>query len=68
MHALSKCPKHGVLMVPNVPYLKDVSYPQGYIRLRCPNLNCLIVYVVGACEGLYVLEPNSKLKVYESPC
>ena len=51
-------------MVPHIPFLKDVSYPQGYIRFRCPNLGCSIVYVVGAFEGLYVLEANGKLKVY----
>ena len=53
-------------MVPHVPYLRDVSYPQGYIWLRCPNLDCSIVYVVGAVEGLYVLGPNGKLKMYAS--
>lgn len=66
MHTLPTCPKHDVSMVPNIPYPKDVSYPQGYIRFRCPNLNCSIVYVVGAFGGLYVVEPNGKLKVYET--
>jgi hypothetical protein len=51
-------------MVPHVPYPKDVSYPQGYIRFRCPNLDCSIVYVVGVFDGLYVLEPNGKLKLW----
>jgi hypothetical protein len=51
-------------MTPHVPYPKDVSYPEGYIRFRCPNLNCPIVYVVGVVDGLYVLEPNAKLKLY----
>ncbi len=58
------CPKHDTAMVPHVPFPKDVSYPQGYIRFRCANLDRSIVYVVGAFEGLYVLEPNGKLKVY----
>jgi hypothetical protein len=49
-------------MVPHVPYEKDVSYPQGHIRLRCPNLDCSIVYVVGTFDGLYVLESSGKLK------
>jgi len=51
-------------MVPHVPYPKDASYPQGYIRFRCPNLDCPIVYVEGAFAGLYVLEPTGKLKPY----
>ena len=51
-------------MVPHIPYLKDVSYVEGYIRFRCPNLNCAIVYVVGTFDGLYVLEPSGKLKLY----
>jgi hypothetical protein len=32
--------------------------------IRWPNLNCPIVYVVGAFEGLYVLEANGKLRVH----
>jgi hypothetical protein len=64
MSALPVCPKHETSMVPHVPFPKDVSYPQGYIRFRCPNLDCSIVHVVGAFEGLYVLEANGKLKPY----
>jgi hypothetical protein len=51
-------------MVPHIPYPKDVSHAEGYIRFRCPNLDCSIVYVEGALEGLYVLEPTGKLKSY----
>lgn len=58
------CPKHDGPMVPHIPYPKDVSYPQGYIRFRCPNLDCPIVYE-GAFDGLYVLERNGKLKLYD---
>jgi hypothetical protein len=58
------CPKHDALMVPHIPYPKDASYPQGYIRFRCPNLDCSIVYVEGASAGLYRLEPSGKLKLY----
>jgi hypothetical protein len=50
-------------MVPHVPLPNDVIFPQGYIRFRCPNLDCPIVYVVGVFDGLYVLDPNGKLKV-----
>jgi hypothetical protein len=60
------CPKHDAPMVPHIPYPKDVSYPQGYIRFRCPNLGCSIVYVVGVLDGLYVLEPSGKLRLYVS--
>ena len=60
------CPKHEKSMVPHVPFPKGVSYAEGYIRFRCPNLDCSIVYVVGAFDGLYVLEPNGKLKLYAS--
>jgi hypothetical protein len=60
------CPKHDGPMVPHIPYPKDVSYPQGYIRFRCPNLGCSIVYVVGVLDGLYVLEPSGKLRLYVS--
>jgi hypothetical protein len=58
------CPKHDAAMVAHVPYPKAVSYPDGYIHFRCANLDCSIVYVVGASDGLYVLEPNGKLKLY----
>ena len=62
--ALPLCPKHDAVMVSHVPYPKDVSYAEGYIRFRCPNLSCPVVYVVGAFDGLYLLQPNGKLKVY----
>ena len=63
-NTLPICPKHDTAMVPHVPFPKDVSYPQGNIRSRCPNLDCPIVYVEGTFDGLYVLEVNGKLKVY----
>jgi hypothetical protein len=65
-HALPVCPKHETPMVPHVPFPKDVSYPQGCIRFRCPNLDCSMVYVSGAFDGLYTLEPDGKLKGYSS--
>ena len=61
---LPACPKHETPMAPHVPSPKGASYPQGYIRFRCPNLDCSIVYVEGAPAGLYVLEPSGKLKPY----
>ena len=63
---LPLCPKHDTTMMPHVPYPKGVSYAEGYIRFRCPNLGCAIVYVVGARDGLYVLEPTGKLKVFSA--
>jgi len=63
---LPLCPKHDAAMMPHVPYPKDASYAEGYIRFRCANLGCAIVYVVGVFDGLYVLQPNGKLKVYGS--
>ena len=62
-NTLPICPKHKTPMVPHVPLPNDVSFPQGYIRFRCPNLDCSIVYVVGVFDGFYMLEPNGKLKV-----
>jgi hypothetical protein len=53
-------------MVPHVPLPNDVIFSQGYIRFRCPNLDCSIVYVEGAFGGLYVVEPNGRLKVFAS--
>jgi hypothetical protein len=51
-------------MVPHVPYPKNVSYPQGYIRFRCPNLDCSIVYVEGAFARFYLLDEAGRLKLY----
>ena len=65
MNPIPACPKHDAPMVPHVPFPTDASYPQGYIRFRFPSLDCPIVYVVGAFEGLYVFEPNGKLTVYD---
>ena len=53
-------------MVPHIPFLKAVSYPEGYIRFRCPNLDCSIVYVEGAFDGIYVLKPDGSLTVHTS--
>jgi hypothetical protein len=51
-------------MVPHIPFPKDVSYPEGYIRFRCPNLSCAVVHVTGALDGFYVLDPSGKLKPF----
>jgi hypothetical protein len=53
-------------MVPHIPLLKAVSYPEGYIRFRCPNLDCSIVYVEGSFDGIYVLKPDGSLTVHSS--
>jgi hypothetical protein len=55
------CPKHETFMVPYAEPLR-ANRPQGTISFRCANLDCSIVYVTGAFEGLYTLEGNGNLK------
>jgi CheY-like chemotaxis protein len=53
------CPKHATFMVPH-SFEPDVDMNGGLSDgFRCPNLDCLIVYVLGgSSEGLYALESN----------
>jgi hypothetical protein len=57
------CPEHNTFMVPHTEPLR-AERAQGTITLRCANLDCSIVYVAGAFEGLYILETNGKLRPY----
>jgi len=50
-------------MVPFVGLLAANS-SQGTVGFQCPNLDCAVVYVTGALEGLYTLEAGGKLKPY----
>jgi hypothetical protein len=61
------CPEHDSLMVEYSFEPWEAILPQGTMEVfRCPNLDCSIVYVTGAAEGLYTLEPRCTLKPYSS--
>ncbi len=46
----------------------EAILPQGTLEaFECPNLECSIVYITGAAEGLYTLEPKCTLKPYSNP-
>jgi hypothetical protein len=57
------CPQHNTYLVPHTEPLR-ARRAQGTIDFRCANLDCSIVHVTGAFEGLYVLESNGNLKPY----
>ena len=59
------CPEHDSFMVEYNFEPWEAILPQGTVEVfRCPNLECSIVYVTGAAEGFYVLEPRCTLKRY----
>jgi len=61
------CPKHNKFMVEYSFEPWEVLLPQGTLEVfRCPNLECLIVYITGAAEGVYVIEPRSTLTPYSN--
>ena len=61
------CPKHDSYMIEYNFEPWEAVLPQGALEaFRCPSLGCSIVYVTGAAEGLYTLEPRGMLKPYSS--
>ena len=61
------CPKHDSFMVEYSFEPWEAVLPQVTLEVfRCPNLGCSIVYVTGAAEGLYTLEPGCTLKPYSN--
>jgi hypothetical protein len=59
------CPKHDSFMIEYNFEPWEAVLPQGTLEaFRCPNLGCSNVYITGAAEGLYTLEPRGTLK----PC
>jgi hypothetical protein len=62
------CPEHETFMVEYNFEPWEATLPQGTLEaFRCPNLECSIVYITGAAEGLYTLEPRCTLKPYSNP-
>ena len=61
------CPKHDSFMIEYNFEPWEAVLPQGTLQaFRCPSLGCSIVYLTGAAEGLYTLEPRGTLKPYLS--
>jgi hypothetical protein len=61
------CPNHDSFMIEHNFEPWEAVLPQGTLQaFRCPTLGCSIVYVTGAAEGLYMLEPRGTLKPYSS--
>jgi hypothetical protein len=61
------CPKHDNFMIEYNFEPWEAVLPQGTLEaFRCPSLGCSIVYLTGAAEGLYTLEPRGTLKSYSS--
>ena len=62
------CPEHDTFMVEYTFEPWEAILPQGTLEaFRCPNLDCSIVYITGAAEGLYILDPRCTLKLYSNP-
>jgi hypothetical protein len=62
------CPKHDSFMIEYNFEPWEAVLPQGTLEaFRCPSLGCSIVYLAGAAEGLYTLEPRGTLKPYSNP-
>jgi hypothetical protein len=61
------CPKHDTFMVEYSFEPWEAILPLGTLEaFRCPNLECSIIYITGAAEGLYTLEPRGALRPYLS--
>jgi hypothetical protein len=61
------CPKHNNIMVEYTFEPWEAILPEGTLEVfRCRNLECLIVYITGAAEGLYSIEPRCTLKPYSN--
>jgi len=61
------CPKHDSFMIEYTFEPWEAVLPQGTLEaFRCPSLGCSIVYLTGAAEGLYTLEPRGTLKPHSS--
>jgi hypothetical protein len=61
------CPKHDTFMVEYSFEPWEAILPLGTLEaFRCPNLECSIIYITGAAEGLYTLQPRGALKPFSS--
>ena len=60
------CPKQDSFMIEYNFEPWEAVLPQGTPEaFRCPNLGCSIVYLTGAAEGLYMMEPRHAQAIFK---